>query len=154
MSFKVVDNFLTDTQLRLLRSKIPNENIPETWNSKIKKYFSPFITEAKKNYNLSKFSGFEIWSHNNTKPPPHYDKDEVLYQTTGKLNFPLCSMVFYIEVTNVQGGKLFINDDAVIPKTNRLVIFGPKVWHSVEPFSGIRKVLLINPWVKKPLRYK
>mgnify|MGYP003650394606 FL=1 len=154
MSFKVVDNFLTDTQLKLLKLKIPNKSTSETWNSKIKKHFSPFITEAKKNYNLSKFLGFETWSHHNTKPAPHHDRDEFLYKTTGKLKFPLCSVIFYIEVTNLKGGKLFINDDAVIPKTNRLIIFGPGVWHSVEPFLGIRKVLLINPWAEKPLKYK
>ena len=50
------------------------------------------------------------------------------------------------EVENLKGGNLHIEDDIIRPKSNRLVIFSPKLDHFVEPLRGDRISLCINPW--------
>ena len=47
-----------------------------------------------------------------------------------------------------------LEDDIIIPKSNRLVIFDPGIYHSVEKFKGIRRTYLINPWNRKPETFK
>ena len=88
------------------------------------------------------------WTHENTIPGGmHYDKDELLY-IEGELKFPLCSTVFYANVSDdIKGGKLLFEDGVTIePKFNRLVIFSPGLRHGVEPFRGKRTSININPW--------
>ena len=100
-----------------------------------------------KYFNLSNAVGYEFWGHNGTKPEWHYDKDETLYKTKQQLVFPLCSTVYYLEASKLRGGELLIgNDLVVVPKTNRLVIFAPGIYHTVKPYEGKRVSLLINPW--------
>ena len=77
-----------------------------------------------------------------------YDKDEDFLKEKGVLHFPLCSMVYYPVVEDLQGGQLHLECDIITPKENRLVIFPPKTFHYVEPFTGKRVSLLINPWSK------
>ena len=99
-------------------------------------------------YDLSSCIGYEFWSQNNTRPSDwHYDKDEEL-GNQGIACFPLCSMVYYLVVENLQGGQLHLEDDIITPKTDRLVIFPPGKYHMVDPFEGKRVSLLINPWNK------
>ena len=57
-------------------------------------------------------------------------------------------MVYYPVVDNLEGGQLHLECDIITPKENRLVIFPPKTFHYVEPFTGKRVTLLINPWSK------
>ena len=54
-------------------------------------------------FDLSKCIGYEFWCQHNTKPESegpsggwHYDKDELHFEQTGKLKFPLCSIVYYV----------------------------------------------------------
>ena len=67
----------------------------------------------------------------------------------GVTRFPLCSMVYYVQVEDLRGGKLHIEDDVITAKTNRLVIFSPGKYHCVEPFLGKRTTYCLNPWSVK-----
>jgi len=96
---------------------------------------------------LSEAIGYEFWCHNGTKPSWHYDKDEKLYTKEKKLDFPLCSIVYYAEVSKLRGGELILENDLVIvPKTNRLVIFKSGIYHTVKTYKGKRVSFLTNPW--------
>ena len=98
-------------------------------------------------HDLTSCKGYEFWSQNNTRPQNwHIDQDEQLVAKTNQTRFPLCSMVYYLKIDNLRGGKLHIEDDIITPKSNRLVIFSPQLNHCVEPFMGDRIVLCVNPW--------
>ena len=62
-------------------------------------------------------------------------------------------MVFYTKVKNLKGGELLIEDTIVVPKENRLVIFGPGLNHKVNEFQGERVSFNINPWNRKLDKY-
>jgi len=101
-------------------------------------------------FDLSNMSGVEQWAHDGTKPDWHVDKDEVLFNRTGALATPLCSIVFYASVNSLVGGKFMTDDVTVTPKTNRMLAFGPGVHHGVEDFTGVRVAVAINAWATKP----
>ena len=110
---------------------------------------STILNKASEFFDLSTMEYYEAWTHGLTRPADwHYDKDEALYQKEGVLRFPLCSNVFYpIEDDNLVGGNLiFENGVTVKPKRNRLVVFAPGLYHSVQPFRGKRISININPW--------
>tara|TARA_S200000501_G_scaffold310323_1_gene300512 strand:+ start:3013 stop:3504 length:492 start_codon:yes stop_codon:yes gene_type:complete len=101
-------------------------------------------------YDLTSCKGYEFWSQNNTRPQDwHIDQDEQLVAKTNQTRFPLCSMVYYVKVNDLKGGKLHIEDDIITPKTNRLVIFSPQLNHCVDPFIGDRISFCVNPWSVK-----
>jgi|10_taG_2_1085330.scaffolds.fasta_scaffold00036_71 hypothetical protein len=96
---------------------------------------------------LTGIVGYEFWDQNNTKVDWHYDKDEVLYEKEKILKHPICSTAYYLEVNDLIGGQLVIEDDFIVtPKTNRLVIFSSDKFHTVKDFKGTRVSLLLNPW--------
>ena len=124
-------------------------------------------------FNLSSCGGYEYWLHENTKPPTwHIDCDEKMKRESDTMSFPLCSIVYYIKVDNLRGGKLYIShnnevesgdtyekfkliqsvhnenhcSDIIHPKTNRMVIFPPGKFHMVDDFTGTRISIVINPW--------
>jgi len=155
MSFRVIDNFLSKKNYKTI-IKIFNRlkgNIPVRW-AEIDYRRNVFLVEAAKTYDFSKYKGFEEWSQNNTQCNPHVDKDEGYFKKTGKLKYPICSLVFYADVKKLKGGELILAGDVIKPKSNRLVIFDPGLHHSVESFKGTRKVLLLNPWTYKPEAFK
>ena len=149
----VVDNstFQSDC-IELSKS---GKNIPEKWYSLDEKHiFQDFciqmINLSSQMYDLTSCVGYEFWTHYNTIPRNwHIDKDEQLKIKTGYTRFPLCSMVYYVYVDELRGGKLHIEDDVITPKSNRLVIFSPGKYHCVEPFIGKRITLCVNPWSEK-----
>ena len=101
-------------------------------------------------FDLNSCIGYEFWTHNNTRPRGwHIDQDEKLVSTTGQTRFPLCSVVYYVKVKDLKGGKLHIEDDIITPKSNRMVTFSPKLNHCAEPFMGDRITLCVNPWSVK-----
>ena len=134
---------------------IKDKNLNIDWYSFERKHLFQdfclkFIEIASKYYDLTSSVGYEFWGHNNTRPPEgwHYDKDEFLFEKDGTYDYPLCSMVYYPIIENLDGGQLHLECDIITPKENRLIIFPPKTNHYVEPFKGNRVSLLINPWSK------
>ena len=114
---------------------------------KYKKFCIDILTIASRYFDFSNIVGYEFWGQQNTKPNTwHYDKDEKLYDKERKLVFPVCSTIYYLAVSDLEGGRLIVEDDVITPKTNRLVIFPPGKYHTVENFKGNRISLLVNPW--------
>ena len=130
------------------------KNFPEKWYSLDEEHiFRDLCIQMieKSNYyvNLTSCIGYEFWTQNNTRPSTrHQDKDELLKERTGEYSFPLCSLIYYPLVENLQGGQLYLEDDIITPKTNRLVIISAGMWHCVQKFTGKRISFLINPWNK------
>lgn len=81
-------------------------------------------------------------------PEEHYDKDEELYEATGEYKFPLASCIIYIDVRDLIGSNLVIdNQDVITPKSARIVKLKPGVLHKVTPYiSGTRVSLNWNFW--------
>jgi hypothetical protein len=131
-------------------------------------------------YNLSSCGGYEFWIHNHTKPLTwHIDNDERRRDEDNIMSFPLCSIVYYLQVENLVNGELRIShndeiqlnsmdalyeevrnnrlydksDDVIIPKTNRMVLFSPGKFHTVNSFTGKRIALVINPWDVSKYKY-
>jgi hypothetical protein len=112
---------------------------------------------ASQYYDLSSYVGYEMWCHtrNFKKSVYHIDKDQVAYEKYGELRTPICSIIYYLDVKNLEGGRLMFPSKTVpiTPKTNRLVIFDKKVAHKVEQWTGSRVSIMVNPWaeqVKEP----
>ena len=100
-------------------------------------------------FNLENTVGYENWAHNRPYDYPslHVDKDERLFEEQDILRHPLCSIIYYVYINNLEGGDLVSpNNWRVTPKQNRVVIFGPEVPHIVEDFTGGRISFMVNPW--------
>mgnify|MGYP003125585974 CR=1 FL=1 len=144
------NNFQKDSMEVL--DKLNQPNISEKWYSlheehPFDNFCNSMIHIASQFVNLEECIGYEFWTQKNTRPSIwHCDKDEQLKFNENILSFPLCSIVYYLIVENLKGGKLLIEDDIITPKTNRLVIFSPKKYHYVEPYTGTRISMLVNPW--------
>lgn len=110
------------------------------------------LKRAAKFFDLSHMVGSEYWAHYGTRPDWHVDKDEKLYETSGNTAHPLCSLVYYADV-DVVGGDFMTETARVKPITNRMLVFAPGLLHGVEPFTGTRLSVAVNPWVNKPLGY-
>jgi len=110
------------------------------------------LRQASKYFDLSSMVGAEYWAHYGTRPDWHVDKDEKLYEQTGELKFPICSVVYYADI-DVVGGNFVTTTDTVRPITNRMIVFAPNLLHSVEPYTGTRLSVAVNPWTHKPLAY-
>ena len=143
-------NFQRDSMTVLDQLKQPNIN--EKWYSldeqhPFENFCNSMIGIANQFINLDSCVGYEFWTQKNTRPSKwHQDKDEQLNGNKSILSFPLCSMVYYLIVENLEGGQLHVEDDIITPKTNRLVIFSPGKNHYVQPYTGTRISMLVNPW--------
>ena len=111
---------------------------------------APLVEIAAKEFDLSSCVGFEVWTHYNTGPNWHYDKDEYLSQYSNELKFPLCSIAYYVQVNNLIGGDFLTKNLRITPQTNSVALFSAGVYHKVEPYTGERFALLITPWQYKP----
>jgi len=93
----------------------------------------------------------------------HFDKDEKLWDETGKIVTPKLGTIFYPDPCNneIEGGYLKVwkthNIDFNAPyelieaKYNRLIIFDAGQLHAVTPVTkGIRKAIAINLWDESP----
>ena len=153
----IIDDVVSNSSFQsdCIKLSESGKNIPEKWYSLDEKHiFQDFciqmINLSSQMYDLTSCVGYEFWTHYNTIPRNwHIDKDEQLKIKTGYTRFPLCSMVYYVYVDELRGGKLHIEDDVITPKSNRLVIFSPGKYHCVEPFLGKRITLCVNPWIEK-----
>jgi hypothetical protein len=108
------------------------------------------VRVAQQFHGFDDFAGVEIWTHNNTYPGEHKDKDEALFSRTGEERYPLCSIVVYLEVVDLLGGELNCAGVRIKPRRNRVVTFAPGLLHNVNDFCGKRFVLAINPWKDRP----
>lgn len=123
------------------------ENIGKIILNKIK------ANQCLKRYIMA-MDGYEIWS-NLHAPSWHLDKDEDLCHQKNILNFPKCSIVYYLHVDeDLKGGEFCTEDITVKPKTNRLIVFSEGILHKVNEFEGERVAISINPWMKTPLAYR
>jgi hypothetical protein len=99
-------------------------------------------------FDLTGMIGYEMWS-NASNPGRHVDKDERLYSEEKKYDFPLCSAVYYPLVEKMNGGEFYTDDLRFFPRTNRLVLFSPGIFHGVSAFTGRRMAVSLNPWNRR-----
>ena len=119
-------------------------NIDDEWKNQ--EFISILMPLAGHMFPTERAVGYEIWEKD-TDSPEHIDKDEELIRTTGILSTPICSIIYYYEVSHLKGGELVSpNNWTVTPKKNRLVIFAPHTSHLVPEFTGTRKAVHVNPW--------
>ena len=180
-SIVILDNVLHEDSFADVQSDLISKldgSTNEEWcllntEHKFKDFCLALIKLSGTYFNLSPCGGYEYWLHENTKPPTwHIDCDESMKRESDCMSFPLCSIVYYIKVDNLVGGKLHIshNDDVksgdtyekfkliqsvhndnfcsdiIHPRTNRMVIFPPGKFHMVDDFTGTRISIVINPW--------
>lgn len=110
------------------------------------------LRTAAKYFDLSGMAGAEYWAHLGTRPEWHIDKDETQYRLSGETLCPLCSIVYYADVA-ATGGDFVSETMSVAPVTNRVLMFSAGMWHGVNPYTGTRLAVAINPWGRKPLGY-
>ena len=162
----IIDNALSDDHFKEFKDTIDIFLTikAETLWFELGIYEDPHIRKllhlASKYIDLSKVVGYEAWTHNNTIPIGdnddgwHKDRDELSYHVRKIFRFPVCSIVFYTEIKDLQGGELIVEDTIITPKENRVVIFGPGLIHKVNEFEGQRVSLSINPWNRLLEKYK
>jgi len=107
--------------------------------------------------------GFEYWTGIQSAEDPRYDnnlilhadRDEGLWDNTGKTKNPLIGTIYYPEQAEFEGGMLeiytngFDNEpERIYAKPNRLIIFNAgDVLHRVDVVTkGTRKAIAINLW--------
>ena len=96
-------------------------------------------------FDNSKCIGYEFWVRKNSRPDSwHFDIDEKA-KKLGKTSYPTCTIIFYPEVSHLNGGRIHIEDTIITPKTNRVIIFSANVEHFVEEFTGKRCGILVLP---------
>ncbi len=108
------------------------------------------LMRAAEYFDLSLMVGSEYWANYGTRPDWHIDKDEKLYEISGNTDCPICSIVYYADV-DVVGGDFITETIRVAPVTNRMIIFSAGLMHGVEPYTGKRLSVAVNPWTHKPL---
>jgi hypothetical protein len=96
-------------------------------------------------FDLENIAGYEMW-RNTVNPGWHVDKDEKLFKTQKQLVFPQCSAVYYARIENMNGGEFYTEDTRCFPRTNRLILFSPALYHGVSASTGTRVAVSINPW--------
>lgn len=184
----VLDNVIHEDYFDKMQKdflSVINESTDEDWFLlNTKHYFQDFclslINLAESYYNLSTCGGYEFWIHHHTKPPTwHIDNDERRRDENNTMIFPLCSIVYYLQVENLISGELKIShnneiqlnssntiyeevrnnrldnrsDDIIVPKTNRMIMFSPGKFHTVNSFTGKRITMIINPWDISKYKY-
>ena len=100
---------------------------------------------CKEHFDLENIAGYEMW-RNKTSPGWHVDKDEKLFRKQKQLVFPQCSAVYYARIENMNGGEFYTEDARCFPRTNRLILFSPGLYHGVSASTGTRVAISINPW--------
>ena len=150
----ILDDVLSESGRHKVYDKYSNRrnSISETWidNESADKQCKKLLKIANKFINIKDASGFELWTHYNTKPGFHYDKDEKHFANTGEFRFPLCTLLYYPYIdNNLIGGEFLAEGIQIKPRTNRLVIFSPGLWHGVNEYTNDRFSLIINPWFTK-----
>lgn len=157
----VLDNVLSEEQRKLVVGFFSQSEEARSmkWErggvDKLRGNKSPMallLNRAAQFFDLSDMVGSEYWAHHGTRPDWHVDKDEKLHQMSGNTEHPICSIVYYADI-DTDGGNFMTETATVKPVTNRMIAFGPGLMHGVEPFTGTRLAVAVNPWATKPLGY-
>ena len=165
---KVVDGFIRDPELldAMLTDGVWETLPPDTgwyagwWKQKPTNLWHLLIHKIWATLpNVHSSKGFEYWGNNIQAENGgilqwHQDKDERLFEDTGKTVSPKIGAVYYPYPSQFTGGYLEIangNDfdrlERIEPVFNRLVIFDPSQYHRVSKvYSGYRKAFVVNVW--------
>jgi hypothetical protein len=169
----ILDDVFTENQLHFFKSQLLNSyrgeatdkpfvsvyenSVNSGWFEVDEPHDNSIVCEnllnlTKKYYSEVKdIRGYDFWAHYNTRPQEwHFDKDETAYIKYGIERFPVCSIICYLEVDLQEGGSLVIEPGIKIePRTNRMILMAPGVYHFVEEYTGERIGVNINPWCTK-----
>ena len=150
----VIDDLFDQEKINYIVNDLPNIKESDGWFDKgVISYLDEIATVVNNYFLVENAAGYEM--HKNVVSlGMHYDKDQLLYKRTGRLSYPICGVVYYPKIENMSGGELVFDDASITPKTNRLVIFKGDLYHGVNPHTGTRISLGINPWLLKPLAYR
>jgi hypothetical protein len=153
----VYDNALSTSEINELINRYhgSGKSLPTSWvpSQRIDACEKAIVELAQKFHGFNDFAGVEIWTHNDTRPGEHKDKDEVLFNRTGEEQFPLCSIVVYLAIEDLVAGEFNCGGVRIKPRSNRIVTFAPGLLHNVNDFCGKRFMLAINPWLNCPEGY-
>lgn len=146
----ILDDVLTDSQVKQIHDGNINYGNYFLQPKEEIECLIPLLNEAEKHFDLSECIGYEVWKQNNPELGWHKDKDEVLYKEEKTFLYPICTLVYYLRIEKILGGKLLFEDGTSIkPLQNRLVMFGPGIEHAVDEMftvDGHRDSIIINPW--------
>ena len=150
----IIDDVLSEEEIEEFEEQVIGlNNVDKIVQYDQIKFVHPILKVVSQYFDLTKCSGYEIWQHNKTEGflPWHHDRDEILYAKKKIANHPVCGIVYYLAIDEdlKGGGLLFENNERVIPKTNRMVLFDGTLLHSVEKYTGRRHSVNINPWNEK-----
>ena len=116
-----------------------------------------------------KYLGYESWTRiNNSTNNWHIDKDEYKANVEKKLSLPEFSIIYYFNVTGINGGEFLISKDkisnllsvkelnafdkktdilSILPESNMAIFFSKGLVHKANfTKSGKRHNLIINPF--------
>lgn len=124
---------------------------------------SSIVREIAARFPMKDVVGFEYWPSILTPDTNkdgyalevHVDKDEILYERTGEIVYPLWGAILYW-CEDVEGGELryWLSKDEfqdVPPVSNQLIVLDPTAPHGVlEVSAGVRRALTINFWDHVP----
>lgn len=152
--YRVIENFLTPTELQILKlesvkcatsTQVVYGDLFRELHLKALCAVADFLDDPELEPML-----VEEWSFHSDYtllPTIHQDKDEGLFTATGELSFPICSCVLYLNIKDLEGGRLVIGENTVVPQTGMLVLLAPEIWHEVEAItSGVRHSMNYNFW--------
>ena len=151
----ILDDVLDELSVDKINGAINNSTEKTLWyNLNEDHTFANFCTSlihlTNEFINISSCVGYEFWTRLNTCVEGwHRDRDEKLYERENVLSYPLCTILYYPHVKNLTGGQLLLEDDIIMPRTNRMIIFASGMSHNVRDFTGERTSMIINPWSKK-----
>jgi len=156
--WKTIDKYFDENEIsEIFRDKNFKPFTTKWYSMDVLSPFQKKLLEGAKNNigdnfcNFDKAIGVEQWTQDASQrvlPEMHFDKDETLYEKTGKLNFPLCSIVLYLKVENLKGANLLIDSrSTVVPESGKAVYIAPGVLHGVTEFiEGKRISVNLNIW--------
>lgn len=151
----ILDDVLDDVSIDKINGAINNSTENTLWYDLDQDHiFANFCTTLIRLTNdfidISSCVGYEFWTRLNTNVGGwHRDKDEELYERENILSYPLCTILYYPHIKNLTGGQLLLENDIIMPRANRMVIFSSGMIHNVQEFTGERTAMIINPWNKK-----
>ena len=152
--WRTIDNFLSDQEIKKVFQEKTFKPFTTQWYDLPAKSFyqKKILAEIENDFvDISNAVGIEEWTQDASwfMPGEHVDKDEVLYEKTGIVKYPLCSAVLYLKIRHLEGAKLLLVRDNVeiTPEPGKLILLAPGVLHKITDFySGQRISINLNIW--------